>query len=237
MNRLGFRVQEAQALLPRIKNGNHGISLVMSHLVSAELLNDPSNGRQVAAFREIASQFSGVPASLSNSSGIFLGPQFHFDVVRPGAALYGVNPTPEADTPMQPVVDLKVRVAQVRNVEKGEHVGYGGTWTARQPTRLAIVTAGYADGYFRAAGSIDNMRSAEAMVAGKRCPVAGRISMDLIAIDITAIPPGTTRRGALVSLLNNEITVDELAHHFGTIGYEVLTSLGKRYVRAYKGGQ
>ncbi len=237
MNRLGFRIAEAQALLPRIKNGNHGISLVMSHLASAELLNDPANGRQVAAFREIASQFSGVPASLANSSGIFLGPQFHFDVVRPGAALYGVNPTPEADTPMQPVIDLKVRVAQVRNVEKGEHVGYGGTWTARQPTKLAIVTAGYADGYFRAAGSIDNMRSAEAMVAGKRCPVAGRISMDLMAIDITAIPPGATRRGALVSLLNSEITVDELAHHFGTIGYEVLTSLGKRYVRAYKGGQ
>ena len=237
MNRLGFRIPEAEALLPRIRNGNHGISLVMSHLVSAELLNDPSNGRQVAAFREIASQFSGVPASLANSSGIFLGPQYHFDVVRPGAALYGVNPTPEADTPMQPVVDLKVRVAQVRNVEKGEHVGYGGTWTARQPTRLAIVTAGYADGYFRAAGSIDNMRSAEAMVAGKRCPVAGRISMDLLAIDITALPPGATRRGALVSLLNTEITVDELAHHFGTIGYEVLTSLGRRYVRAYKGGQ
>jgi len=128
-------------------------------------------------------------------------------------------------------------VAQVRNVEKGEHVGYGGTWTARQPTKLAIVTAGYADGYFRAAGSIDNRRSAEAMVAGKRCPIAGRISMDLMAIDITALPPGATRRGALVSLLNSEITVDELAHHFGTIGYEVLTSLGKRYVRAYKGGQ
>ena len=237
MNRLGFRVMEAQALLPRIKNGNHGISLVMSHLTSAEMLHDPANGRQVAAFREIASQFSGVPASLSNSSGIFLGPQFHFDLVRPGAALYGVNPTPEADTPMLPVVDLKVRVAQVRNIEKGEHVGYGGTWTARQPTRLAIVTAGYADGYFRAAGSIDNMRSAEVMVAGKCCPVAGRISMDLMAIDITALPPGATRRGALVSLLNNEITVDELAHHFGTIGYEVLTSLGKRYTRIYKGGE
>ena len=237
MNRLGFRIMEAQALLRRIKNGNHGISLVMSHLTSAEMLHDPANGRQVAAFREIASLFSGVPASLANSSGIFLWPQFQFDLVRPGAALYGVNPTPEADTPMLPVVDLKVRVAQVRNIEKGEHVGYGGTWTARQPTRLAIVTAGYADGYFRAACSIDNMRSAEAMVAGKRCPVAGRISMDLMAIDITALPPGSTRRGALVSLLNNEITVDELAHHFGTIGYEVLTSLGKRYTRVYKGGQ
>jgi alanine racemase len=236
MNRLGFRVAEAQALEPRIKNGNHGFALVMSHLANAEMLGDPANGRQVAAFREIASLFSGVPASLANSSGIFLGSQFHFDLVRPGAALYGVNPTPEADTPMLPVVDLKARVAQIRNIEKGETVGYGGTWTARHPTRLAIVTAGYADGYFRAAGGIDNMRSAEAIVAGQRCPVAGRISMDLMAIDITGLPPNAIRRGGMVTLIGEGITVDELAHHFGTIGYEVLTSLGRRYTRVYKGG-
>lgn len=237
MNRLGFRVTEAQALESRIKNGNHGFALVMSHLVSAEVLGDPINGRQVAAFREIASLFSGVPASLSNSSGIFLGSQFHFDLVRPGAALYGVNPTPEADTPVLPVVDLKVRVAQIRNIEKGESVGYGATWTARQPTRLAIVTAGYADGYFRAAGGVDNVRSAEAIVAGQRCPIAGRISMDLMAIDVSNLPPNAIRRGGMVTLIGEGITVDELAHHFGTIGYEVLTSLGKRYARVYKGGE
>ncbi len=234
MNRLGFRIADAQALEPRIKNGNHGFSLVMSHLVNAEMLSDPVNGRQVAAFRETASLFSGVSASLANSSGIFLGSQFHFDLVRPGAALYGVNPTPEADTPMLPVIDLKARVAQIRNIEKGETVGYGGTWTARHPTRLAIVTAGYADGYFRAAGSIDNMRSAEAIVAGQRCPIAGRISMDLLAIDITALPVGAARRGSMVTLIGEGITVDELAYHFGTIGYEVLTSLGRRYTRVYK---
>lgn len=237
MNRLGFRPAEAQALEQRIKNGNHGFSLVMSHLVSAEILGDPINGRQVAAFRETASLFSGVSASLSNSSGIFLGSQFHFDLVRPGAALYGVNPTPEADTPMLPVVDLKVRVAQIRNIEKGESVGYGATWTARQPTRLAIVTAGYADGYFRAAGGVDNVRSAEAIVAGQRCPIAGRISMDLLAIDVTSLPHNAIRRGGMVTLIGEGITVDELAHHFGTIGYEVLTSLGRRYARVYKGGE
>lgn len=236
MNRLGFRIADAQALEPRIKSGNHGFSLVMSHLVSAEVLGDPVNGRQVAAFREIASVFSGVPASLANSSGIFLGSHFHFDLVRPGAALYGINPTPEADTPVLPVVDLKARVAQVRNVEKGETVGYGGTWTARHPTRLAIITAGYADGYFRAAGGIDNVRSAEAMVAGQRCPIAGRISMDLMAIDVTDLPPGAIRRGGMATLIGEGITADELAHHFGTIGYEVLTSLGRRYARVYKGG-
>ena len=236
MNRLGFTVADALGIIPRINSGDHGITLVMSHLACAESLNHPLNAKQLATFREIASLFSGVPASLSNSSGVFLGPQFQFDLVRPGAALYGVNPTPEADNPMQPVVDLKARIVQMRNVERGESVGYGGTWTARRPTRLAIVSAGYADGYFRAAGGIDGTRSAEVMVAGKRCPVAGRISMDLMAVDVTDLPNNAARRGHMVTLLGEGITVDELAHHFGTIGYEVLTSLGRRYARVYKGG-
>ena len=236
MNRLGFPVSEAQALLPRLQNANHGIALVMSHLVSAELLGASTNARQVAAFREIASLYAGIPASLANSSGIFLGPQFHFDLVRPGAALYGVNPTPEADTPVQPVVELKARVVQIRNVGRGDTVGYGGTWTARRPARIAIVAAGYADGYFRAAGGVDGARTAEVMVAGQRCPVAGRISMDLIAVDVTDVPPHALRRGSMVTLLGGGIGVDELAMHFGTIGYEVLSSLGPRYVRVYKGG-
>ena len=236
MNRLGLTVTEAQGIIPRINAGDHGITLVMSHLASAELVNNQTNARQLAAFREIASHFTNVPASLSNSSGIYLGAQFQFDMVRPGAALYGVNPTPEADNPMQPVVELKARIIQTRNVERGETVGYGGTWTARRPTKLAIISAGYADGYFRAASANDGTRGAEVMVAGKRCPVAGRISMDLIAVDITDLPANAARRGHMVTLIGEGITVDELAHHFGTIGYEVLTSLGHRYARIYKGG-
>src|SRR5450432_2162623 len=236
MNRLGLTLAEAQGIIPRINAGDHGITLVLSHLACAEMLNHALNAKQLATFREIASLFSGVPASLSNSSGVFLGAQFQFDLVRPGAALYGINPTPEADNPMQPVVELKARIVQVRNVEKGETVGYGGTWTARRPTRIAIVSAGYADGYFRAASANDGTRGAEVMVAGKRCPVAGRVSMDLIAIDVTDLPPSAARRGHMVTLLGEGITVDELAHHFGTIGYEVLTSLGRRYARIYKGG-
>jgi alanine racemase len=235
MQRLGLTVAEAQGLIPRIHAGDHGISLVMSHLACAESLNHPMNARQLAAFRAIASEFSGVPASLSNSSGIFLGSPFQFDMVRPGAALYGVNPTPEADNPMLPVVELKARVAQIRDVERGESVGYGGTWTARRPTRLAIISAGYADGYFRAGSSNDGTRGAEVIVAGKRCPVAGRISMDLTAVDVTDLEKNAVRRGHLVTLIGEGITVDELAHHFGTIGYEVLTSLGPRYARIYKG--
>jgi alanine racemase len=236
MNRLGLTITEAQGLIPRINAGDHGITLVMSHLVSAEYLNSPVNARQLSAFREIASLFSGVPASLANSSGIFLGAPFQFDLVRPGAALYGVNPTPEADNPMQPVVDLRARIVQIRNIDRGDTVGYGGTWTARRPTKLAIVSTGYADGYFRAASANDGTRGAEVVVAGKRCPIAGRISMDLIAVDITDLPANAARRGHMVTLIGEGVTVDELAHHFGTIGYEVMTSLGQRYARVYKGG-
>jgi alanine racemase len=235
MNRLGLSVLEAHGLLPRIEAGGHGITLVMSHLVSSEMLNSPINARQLGAFRQVASLFTGVPASLSNSSGIYLGAPFQFDLVRPGAALYGVNPTPEADNPMQPVVELKARIVQIRNIERGDTVGYGGTWTARRPTRLAIVAAGYADGYFRAASSNDGTRGADVVVAGQRCPIAGRISMDLMAVDITDVPPKAARRGHMVTLIGEGITVDELAHHFGTIGYEVLTSLGSRFARIYKG--
>src|ERR1700752_1481711 len=166
MNRLGLTIAEAQAIIPRINAGDHGITLVMSHLASAELLNNPANARQLSAFREIASLFTGVPASLANSSGVFLGAQFQFEMVRPGCALYGVNPTPEADNPMQPVVDLKARIVQIRNIDSGE-------------------TVGYADGYFRAASANDGTRGAEVVVAGKRCPIAGRVSMDLIAVDVT----------------------------------------------------
>jgi alanine racemase len=235
LNRLGLTVTEAQGIVPRVVAGDHGITLVMSHLACAENLNHPLNAKQLASFREIASLFSGVPASLSNSSGVFLGAAFQFDMMRPGAALYGINPTPEADNPMQPVLELKARIVQIRNVERGESVGYGGTWTARRPTKLAIVSAGYADGYFRAGSSNDGTRGAEVVVAGKRCPIAGRISMDLIAVDVTDLEKNAARRGHMVTLIGEGITVDELAHHFGTIGYEVLTSLGPRYARVYKG--
>lgn len=193
------------------------------------------NARQYSSFREASSLFSGVPASLANSSGIYLGAAYQFDLMRPGAALYGVNPTPEADNPMAPVVDLKVRILQTRSVERGDSVGYGATWVARRPTRLAIIAAGYADGYFRAAGSSDGTRGAEVIIAGQRCPIAGRISMDLLAVDITDLPHNAARRGHLATLIGDGITVDELAHHYGTIAYEVLTSLGRRYLRVYKG--
>jgi len=234
MNRLGLPRADAMALIPRIKIGYHGVTLLMSHLASSEQAANPANARQLALFRDFSREFLNVPASLANSSAIFLGPSFHFDIVRPGAALYGVNPTPDRANPMQPVVNLKARIIQTRVAERGESVGYGGTWTAHRTTRLAIIAAGYADGYFRSASSGDGIRGADVIVAGQRCPVAGRISMDLMTIDITDVPLQAARRGDMVTLLGDGITVDELAHHFGTTGYEVLTSLGHRYSRIYK---
>jgi len=230
MNRLGLSIGEAQALLPRVQKGDHGFKLVMSHLVCAEALDHPMNSRQVRAFQDIALAYAGIPASLSNSSGVFLSPQFQFDLMRPGAALYGINPTPEADNPMQQVVTLKARIVHVREVEAGATVGYGATWSARRASRIAVVAAGYADGYHRGASG------AEVVVAGRRCPLVGRISMDLLAVDVTDLPANAVRRGHLATLIGEGITVDELARHFGTIGYEVLTSIGRRFPRVYRGG-
>jgi alanine racemase len=137
---------------------------------------------------------------------------------------------------MRPVIELQARVVQVRAVPKGESIGYNATWTAKHPTRVAVVAVGYADGYPRAASATDAAPGADAIVGGMRCPLAGRVSMDLLAIDITALPDRSVRRGDLVTLIGGEIGVDVLAAAAGTIGYEVLTSLGRRYQRAYRHG-
>lgn len=234
MNRLGITVNEAAALAPRIRTENHGITLLMSHFACAETPEHPLNQRQIATFREVRLLYRGIPASLANSSGIFLGSSAHCDMVRPGAALFGVNPTPGRSNPMRSVVDLQARIVQVRNVPRGESVGYGAIWTARRATRLAVIAVGYADGYTRAASAADDRPGTDAIVAGQRCPIAGRISMDLMAVDITDLPDNAGRRGDLVTLIGDEISVDDIAGIAGTIGYEVLTSLGRRYHRMYR---
>ncbi|HEV2628883.1 MAG TPA: alanine racemase [Pseudolabrys sp.] len=234
MNRLGISADEAAALAPRIRAENHGITLVLSHLACADTPDNPANQKQIALFREVRLLYRGIPASLANSSGIFLGNGAHCDMVRPGAALYGVNPMPGKANPMRPVVELKAHVVQVRTIGKGDAVGYGGAWRSRHAARLAVVAVGYGDGYLRAASATDEAPGADAIVAGKRCPLAGRISMDLMAIDISALPEKAVRRGDLVTLIGDEVDVDHLANRAGTIGYEVLTSLGRRYHRVYR---
>ncbi|HEY6023215.1 MAG TPA: alanine racemase [Pseudolabrys sp.] len=234
MNRLGISADEAAALAPRIRAENHGITLLMSHLVCAEQAGHPLNERQIQLFRDVRLLYRGIPGSLANSSGIFLGSGAHCDMVRPGAALFGVNPTPGHGNPMRAAVELQAHVVQMRTVPKGETIGYNATWTAKHTTRVAVVAIGYADGYPRAASATDAAPGAEAVVAGTRCPLAGRVSMDLLAIDITALPDHTVRRGDLVTLIGAGIGVDDLAAAAGTIGYEVLTSLGSRYHRIYR---
>jgi alanine racemase len=234
MNRLGISADEAAALAPRIRAENHGITLLMSHLVCSEQPEHPLNEKQIQLFRDVRLLYRGIPGSIANSSGIFLGSGAHCDVVRPGAALFGVNPTPGRSNPMRPAVELHAHVVQVRTVPKGETIGYNATWTAKHATRVAVVTVGYADGYPRAASATDAAPGAEAIVAGTRCPLAGRVSMDLLAIDITALPDHTVRRGDLVTLIGGDIGVDDLAAAAETIGYEVLTSLGGRYHRIYR---
>jgi len=233
MNRLGITFDEASALAPRLRAENHEITLLMSHFACAEQPDHPLNEHQMKLFREVRLLYRGIPASLANSSGIFLGNAAHCDMVRPGAALFGVNPTPGYRNPMRPVIGLHARVVQVRTVPKGETVGYNATWTARHPSRIAIVAVGYADGYPRAASATDAAPGAETIIGGVRCPLAGRVSMDLLAIDVTALP-NPVRRGDLVTLIGAEFGVDALAAAAGTIGYEILTSLGRRYLRAYR---
>ena len=235
MNRLGISATDAAALAPRIRAENHGITLLMSHLVSAEQPDHALNARQIEAFRQVRILYRGIPASLANSSGIFLGSTAHCDVVRPGVALYGVNPTPGQSNPMQPVIELQAHIVQVRTVPRGETVGYNAAWTAKRATRVAVVGVGYADGYLRAASASDLRPGGNALVAGRRCPIAGRVSMDLMAIDVTELPDSAARRGDLVTLIGGELTVDTVAAAAGTISYEVLTSLGRRYHRVYRG--
>ena len=193
------------------------------------------NERQIRLFREVRILYRGLASSLANSSGIFLGGTVYCDLVRPGVALYGVNPTPDKQNPMRPAVELKGRIIQVRTVGKGESVGYGAAFTASRPSRIAIVAVGYADGYLRSAAAARGKPAAEVVVAGRRCPIAGRVSMDLLAVDISELAEGATRRGDLATLIGDGVSVDDLAAGMGTIGYEVLTNLGRRYRRVYRG--
>jgi alanine racemase len=236
MNRLGLSPQEAVAIASRAQLENHGFTLVMSHLACADTASNPMNDRQIRMFRELRILFRGVPASLANSSGIFLGSgAVHCDLVRPGIALYGGNPTPGKTNPMRPVVELKGRILQVREVKRGDTVGYGASFTAQRPTRVAILAIGYADGLLRSAAGERSKPTAQAIIAGKRCPLAGRVSMDLVSVDVTEVPDGGARRGDFATLIGGTIGIDEQAAAMGTIAYELLARLGPRFHRVYKG--
>lgn len=235
MARLGLTDQEASILAERRRLLEFKPSLVMSHLACADEPAHPLNARQIARFREMIAMFPGIPASLANSAGLLAHAHSHFDLVRPGIAIYGGRAVMTEENPMRPVVRLDLRILQVRSAADGATVGYGATQSVKRGSRLAICAAGYADGIFRAVGSTDQRSGAEAIVAGRRCPFVGRVSMDLIAIDVSEVPETEVGRGDFATLIGDGITVDDFAAHAGTIGYEALTSLGRRYTRVYVG--
>ncbi|VXB43473.1 Alanine racemase, catabolic [Massilia sp. 9I] len=203
-------------------------SLVMSHLACADEPGHPLNETQRRRFDSLRELFPGVPASLANSSGVFLGPDFHYDLLRPGAALYGINPQPGMANPLKQAVSLHARIVQVRTVREGDVVGYGAYHLVASERRIATIAVGYADGWQRSLSG-----RGFGFVDGVAVPFVGRVSMDSITVDVTGIAPERVVPGAEVELMGEHQPVDEVAALSGTIGYEVLTRLGSRFHRRY----
>jgi alanine racemase len=232
MSRLGLPPTEAERL-GRESNLLAGFPLagIISHLTSAGDPAAPVNRTQLDGFRNLLKNLPPAPAGLAASSGIFLGPAYHFDFVRPGAALYGCNPMPDRRNPMRQAIKLKAKIIQTRDLDRGQRVGYDGTFRMKRAGRVATLAIGYADGWLRSASN-----KASVGIGGQRAPLIGRISMDLFTVDVTDIDPKRTRPGAYVDLLDATYGVDDFARDAGTIGYEVLTQLGGKHHRVYRGG-
>jgi alanine racemase len=236
INRLGFSAEEVRALLAdRLTLESLDIGFLMSHLACADEPGHPLNEQQRQAFAELRTHFPGVPASFANSSGIFLGKDYTLDLVRPGIALYGGNPVAPAKNPMRPVAVLEATVLQLRDVAAGETVGYGATWQAARPTRIAILGAGYKDGIPRALSSRAGSAPAAVHIAGQVCPVIGRVSMDMMAIDVSDLPSNAVAIGTRAEIIGDHVMIDDVAGRAGTISYELLTRLGQRFARLHSG--
>lgn len=223
MNRLGFALPELAHLASRAGS----IALLLTHLACADEPTHPRNAEQLARFAEAAARFPGVPTSVGNSAAIFAGASACGDIARPGIAIYGGNPFASEPNPMRTVATLDAAVLQLRHIEAGESVGYGATYRSRSPRLIATVGAGYADGVPRLLSNIG-----EAAFGGARLPYAGRVSMDLLAVDATEVE-GRMAVGDRVELIGSTILLDEVAALARTIGYEILTGLGARGERRY----
>jgi alanine racemase len=237
MNRLGLSAEDVNAVADaRDLWSVLKLSLVMSHLACADEPTHPKSEAQRKAFDHLRARLPKALASLANSAGILLGPDYAYDLVRPGIALYGGKPHREGTNPFLPVVHLKGRILQVRTVAAGETVGYGATRRLQQSSRVAIVSVGYADGLFRSLSAKDDEEGLVVYIGSHAAPILGRVSMDLITIDVTLVPETASRRGQWVELIGPNVSAQELARHAGTIDYEVLTNLGRRALRRYIGG-
>lgn len=240
MTRLGFSPDETDWLIENLQDGANaleGIELVylMSHLSTAEKKNAASNAQQLAIFNALRPFFPTTKASLANSGGVLLGKSFHFDMTRPGIALYGAHPagTDIAGTQtakLQPAVTWEARILQLRHACRGEAVGYGGTHILKRDSLIATIGVGYADGYPRCLGGI-----AAAQIDGHSVPTIGRISMDSMTLDVTDIPESVIRAATSARLLGPNYDSSMMARDAGTISYEILTGLGQRPARRYLG--
>jgi alanine racemase len=229
MNRLGLSPEE-QDILTEEPGRLDGIDVQawLSHLACADEADHPKTPEQLRTFRAILNRLPAAPVSLANSSGIFRGALYHFDLVRPGAALYGINPTPERTNPMRKVVTLRAPIVQIRDVDAPMTVGYGAAHAMARKGRIAAVALGYADGYRRSLGN-----KGRAWIGTHAVPLVGRVSMDLVTLDVSSVPDGVAHPGAMVEFIGPHHTVDEMAAEAGTIGYEILTGLGPRIERIY----
>lgn len=243
MSRLGLSARDVEKLAQRPELlARIGVELVLTHFACADEPEHPLNADQLRTFDRLRRLLPQAPASIGNSAGTLIDAQHRGDIARPGIALYGGNPfspgfsaglsagLASGDNPMEAVATLTAPIVQIRDVEHAQTVGYGATYVAQPPARLAIVGAGYADGYPRALGN----RGA-AVLAGRRVPVVGRVSMDLTCVDVSSVPPELAIVGASVELIGATVTVDEVASLAGTISYEILTGLNPRLRREYRG--
>tara|TARA_A100001037_G_scaffold299904_1_gene326445 strand:+ start:392 stop:1534 length:1143 start_codon:yes stop_codon:yes gene_type:complete len=241
MNRLGLGADDVDAILAAPERiSSLAIVGILSHLACADHPGHPMNAAQRTAFdavRDRLEPLTGpVAASLANSPGVFLGPDFHYGLVRPGAALYGIRPLMDGPNPMNQVIDIYTKILQLRNVDTPMTVGYGAAHQVTSPRRIATLAAGYADGYPRAATARMEGNSMCAFIDGQAAPLVGRVSMDLITIDVTEIPVELCQPGQIVELMGPHVQVDEVADVSGTIAYEVLSRLGARLHVDYRGG-
>lgn len=230
MSRLGLSEAEQEQLLaiPGLLE-RLDLRLIMSHLAVADEPDHPGNAAQREAFLAARQRFPGIAASLANSAGLFLGPDYHFDLARPGAALYGIEAGPRM-TGISPVLRLTAPVIQIRAIERGIAVGYGYSFRASRMMRLATVGLGYADGWPRRLAE-----AGAAFLGEKRLPIVGRISMDSFSVDISALPGEALKEGDQLELIGPHQSVDDIARAAGTIGYEILTGLGNRHHKIYSG--
>jgi alanine racemase len=236
LNRLGLSEAEVDAFVrDGSLTGNLDVSLVMSHLACADDPRAAKNEEQREAFERLRKRLPQARASLAASDGLMLGAGYHYDLVRPGYALYGGQAFRGGATPVGPVVSLSARILQIRDVPAGGTVGYSATWQAKRASRIAVIAAGYADGFARALSGSHDRPGGVVGFRGQQVPVVGRVSMDLITVDVTGLGP-PPQRGDFVDLIGPGLSIEAMGTAAGTIGYEVLTRLGSRFHRTYVDG-